>query len=333
MYEQFKNQFALALSTTYSKDDIETILQKLNIVAYNYDVTRKETSVMVYNYDMPEIVKTYLVCKKVEGLSELTIYNYGRALRNFFLELQKTPEQVSPNDIRVYLYRYQEVNKISNRSLDKIRQMICGFFNWATCEGYLDRSPALTIKPIKFEEEERKPLTQIELEYIRKACITPRDKAMVEFLYSTGCRVSELTMVKKTDIDWIKKSVHLFGKGKKYRTSYINAKAEVALLEYLKTRDDDNEYLFVSQRKPHGKLNKCGVEKIIRQIAERVTDNVKKPVSPHIFRHTTATTALNNGMPIEDIQIILGHENISTTMIYAKTSTENVRNGHMRYIV
>lgn len=333
MYEQFKNQFALALATNYPKEDIEIILKKLDFVAFNYDVSKKETAVAVYNSDMPDIVKTYLVCKKVEGLAEQTLYNYGNALRKFFFELQKSPDKISPNDIRVYLYRYQEVNGTTNRSLDKIRQMIVGFFNWATCEGYLERNPALTIKPIKFEKKEREPLTQIELEYIRKACVTPRDKAIVEVMYSTGCRVSELAILKKEDVDWNKKSVHLFGKGKKHRTSYLNAKAEVALLEYIKTRTDDSEYLFVSQRKPHGQLKKCAIEKIIRQIAERASDHVKKPVSPHVFRHTTATTALSNGMPIEDISSLLGHENIATTMIYAKASVENVQNGHKKYVV
>ena len=333
MYEQFKNQFALSLAAIYPAEDIEVILKKLDVVSCNYDFAKKETSVMVYNSDMPEIVKTYLVCKKVEGLSEQTIYNYGNALRKFFFAVQKAPEQISPNDIRVYLYRYQEENGTTNRSLDKIRQMICGFFSWACCEGYLDRNPALTIKPIKFEKKERTPLTQIELEYIRRACADIRDKAIIEFLYSTGCRVSELTGIKKEDVDWNKKSVHLFGKGKKHRTSYLNAKAEVALKEYLNSRDDDNEYLFVSSRSPHGQLKKCAVEKIVKQIAERASDNVSKPVTPHIFRHTTATTALNNGMPIEDISSLLGHENVATTMIYAKTSIENIQSGHKKYVI
>ena len=333
MYEQFKNQFTLSLAAIYPTDDVETILRKLDTVAYNYDFSRKETSVAVYNSEMPEMVKTYLVCKKVEGLSDQTIYNYGNALRKFFFTVQKQPEQITPNDIRVYLYQYQELNGTSNRSLDKIRQNICGFFHWACCEGYMERNPGLTIKPIKFEKKERKPLSQVELEYIRRACKNLRDKAMVEFMYSTGCRVSELTAVKKSDIDWNKKSVHLFGKGKKHRTSYLNAKAEVALIDYLNSRNDDNDYVFVSERKPHGQLKKCAVEKIVRQIAERASDNVKKPISPHIFRHTTATTALNNGMPIEDICSLLGHENVATTMIYAKTSKENIQTGHKKYVV
>lgn len=333
MYEQFKHQFAVAIATNYPQEDVETILKKLDMVAYSYDITKKETSVAVYNSEMPEMVKTYLVCKKVEGLSELTLYNYGNALRKFFFALGKSPEQVSPNDIRVYLYQYQDVKGTQNRSLDKIRQMICSFFMWACCEGYLQRNPALTIKPIKYEKKERKPLTQIELEYIRRACADARDKAIIEFLYSTGCRVSELTCIKKSDVDWNRKSVHLFGKGNKHRTSYLNAKAEVALLEYLKSRDDECEYLFVSQRKPHGQLKKCAVEKIVRQIAERASNHVQKPVSPHVFRHTTATTALNNGMPLEDISKLLGHENVATTMIYAKVAESNVQSGHKKYVV
>lgn len=333
MYEKFKNQFALSLSSVYSKEDIETILRKLDTVSYNFDIFQKETSVTVYNSELPDMVKTYLVCKKVEGMADGTLYNYGHALQNFFEFIQKSPEQIVPNDIRVYLYRYQETKEISNRSLDKIRQTIGSFFNWANCEGYIERNPSLTIKPIKFEKKERQPMSQIELEYLRKACNTLRDKAIIEFLYSTGCRVSELCGVKKSDIDWNKKSVRLFGKGKKFRTSFINAKAEVSLLAYLETRIDSNEYLFVSERKPHGQLKKDAIEKVVRQIAERTSEYIQKPISPHILRHTFATTALNNGMPVEDISRLLGHSRIDTTLIYAKTSYENIQARHNKYVV
>ncbi len=333
MYEHFKNQFALTLSAAFTKDDIEIILRKLDMVAYDYDVVKKETSIVPYNTELPEMVKTFLVCKKIEGLAEGSLYNYGQALKKFFRIVQKAPEQVKVNDIRVYLYRYQEENGITNRSLDKIRQILGSFFHWASNEGYLERNPMITIKPIKYEKKPREALSQVELEYIREACRTPKEKAIVEFLYSTGCRVSELTNVKKSDIDWNKKSVHLFGKGRKYRTSYLNAKAEVALLNYLESREDNNEYLFVSDRKPHNQMHKDGIEKIIRNLAKRAAEHVGKPVSPHVFRHTTATTAINNGMPIEDISILLGHENVATTMIYAKTCQENVMSGHKKYII
>ena len=191
----------------------------------------------------------------------------------------------------------------------------------------------ITIKPIKFEKKPRQPLTQIELEYIRQACQTPKERAMVEFMYSTGCRVSEMAVVKKSDINWNTKEVRLFGKGKKHRTSFLNAKAEVALLNYFKTREDDNDYVFVSDRRPHNQMHKAGLEKIVRNLAKRASEHVSKPVSPHVFRHTTATTAMNSGMPVEDISILLGHASIATTMIYAKTSMENIRSGHKKYVV
>ena len=333
MYEQFKNQFALSLAAIYTKDDIEIILRKMDIVAYNYDIQKKETSVVVYNSELPEMAKTFMVCKKIEGMSEGTLYNYGLTLQKFFLQMQKPPEQITPNDVRVYLYRYQEEHKISNRSLDKLRQTLNNFFQWASCEGYLPRNPMITIKPIKFEKKPRQPLTQIELEYIRQACQTPKERAMVEFMYSTGCRVSEMAVVKKSDINWNTKEVRLFGKGKKHRTSFLNAKAEVALLNYFKTREDENDYVFVSDRRPHNQMHKAGLEKIVRNLAKRASEHVSKPVSPHVFRHTTATTAMNSGMPVEDISILLGHASIATTMIYAKTSMENIRSGHKKYVV
>lgn len=201
MYEQFKNQFALSLAAIYSKDDIEIILRKMDIVAYDYDIQKKETSVVVYNSELPEMAKTFMVCKKIEGMSEGTLYNYGLMLQKFFLQMQKPPEQITPNDVRAYLYRYQEEHGITNRSLDKLRQTLNNFFKWASCEGYLQRNPMATIRPIKYEKKPRQPLTQIELEYIRQACQTTKEKAMVEFMYSTGCRVSEMAIVKKTDIN------------------------------------------------------------------------------------------------------------------------------------
>lgn len=333
MYEQFKHQLIVSLAVVFSSDELEVISKKLDVVAYNYDVTKKETAISIYNSELPEMVQTFLVCKKIEGLSEPTLYNYGMALKKFFFTLQKTPEQIVPNDIRVYLYQYQQEHHISNRSLDKLRQTFSSFFCWASGEDYLPQNPMIAIRKIKYEVKPRTSLSQIDLEYVRDACDTLKEKAIVEILYSTGCRVSELAVLKKSDINWERKTVRLFGKGSKYRTSYLNAKAEFALIKYLESRDDQNEYLFVSDRKPHGQMHKAGLEKIVKQISNRVSDKTNKNITPHIFRHTTATTAINNGMPIQDISKLLGHENISTTMIYAHTVTENIQSEHKKYII
>lgn len=333
MYEQFKNQLLMTLEPFYAKEDLQLISSCLDRVAYDYEVSRKETSIVVYNQELPEIAKIYLVCRKVEGASEKTLYNYGMALKNFFFAMQKPVERISTNDVRVYLYQYKEHRKVSEATLDKLRQTLDAFFKWACCEGYLTRNPMQTIKPIKCEIKPRQALSQVDLEYLRQECITLKEKAIVEFFYSTGCRVSELANVKLKDIDWVTKEVHLFGKGKKHRTSYLNAKAEVALKNYLASRTDSNDYVFVSDRKPHDKMHACGIQKIVRKLAERASEHVQKKVTPHIFRHTTATTAMNNGMPVEEIRLLLGHESISTTMVYAKTSLENVKIGHKKHVI
>jgi integrase/recombinase XerD len=300
-------------------------------LAERYEIRRKETALVPYNEELPEIVKIYIVCKKIAGLSQETLDTYTRMLGLFFRALRKPMAEISSNDIRVYLYRYQHERGCSNRSLDKYRQYLSSFFSWAADEGYIQSNPMRTIPAIKYEHKPRTNLTQLELEYLRQACSSPRDQAIIETLFSTGCRVSELAGLKKSDIDWNSKTVHLFGKGSKHRTSFLNAKAEVALKTYLGTREDDCEYLFVTERKPYRQLKKEAVEKVVRNIAERSPE--KMHVTPHILRHTTATLAMQNGMPIADISKLLGHEKIDTTMIYAHTCMESVQAGHRKYVI
>ena len=267
------------------------------------------------------------------GLADGTLNNYSIILSVFFREIKKQPQFVTANEIRKFLYTYQEQKGVSYRTIDKYREYIARFFTWAHDEGYISSNPTRNITAIKYEEKPREALTQVELEYLRMACVTLREQAIIEFLYSTGARVSELTGVKKSDVNWYEKSVRLFGKGRKHRISFLNAKAEVALKKYLETRDDDCEYLFATVKKPYRNLSKDGVEKIVRNIANRASKNIGKHITPHILRHTTATTALQSGMPIADISKLLGHESIDTTMIYAKSSIEDVRSGHKKHII
>lgn len=331
MYNRFKHQFILSLSDRFNTDELEYISKQLDTISYDYDIKKKETAVIIYSSDLPEIAKTFLVCKKIEGLSEQTLYNYGLALKKFFITLQKVPEQITSNDVRVYLYKYQEQRKVSNRSLDKVRQTLSSFFHWASSEGYLQTNPMLAIKQIKYEIKPRIPLSQIELEYIRDVCRTPKERALVEFLYSTGCRISEVASMKKSDINWDTNTVKVFGKGSKHRVSYLNAKAEITLKKYLESRSDNNPYLFVSDRKPHNQMHKSGLEKIIRILSER--SPLTKNFTPHTFRHTTATTAVNNGMNIQEVSSLLGHSHIATTMVYTHISNKNVQNNHEKYII
>lgn len=332
VYEQMKNGFLLELNElNISCDLMVKIAQALDRTAYNYTISTKETALTVAEDPIPALVKTYIVVKKTEGLSNGTIANYAYILKLFFVWCRKQPNEVTSNDIRMFIYDYGRKRRISDRTLDKYREYICWFFHWAHTEEYISRNPGRAVKGIKYEQKERQSLTQIELEYLRLACSTLRERAIIEFLYSTGCRVSELTGVKLADVDWKQNTVHLFGKGKKHRTSYINAKCEVALKEYMRSREDECEYLFVTERKPMRGIDKSSVEKTVRQLGERA--KIGRTITPHILRHTTATQAVNNGMAIEDVSKLLGHASVATTMIYAKVSRENVHNQHIKCII
>lgn len=333
-FEQMKNSFLLELERCMpglTGSEAACIAGALERAAFQYEVKPKEVALTVYVDPVPQLVKLYLAVKKTEGLSNGTLENYRRILTRFFVWVRKPPAEVTSNDIRMFIYEYQLQRAISDRTLDKYREIICWFFTWAHMEEYLQHNPGRAIKPIKHEVKERQALSQVELEYLRMACETKREKAMLEFMYSTGCRVTELTIVKQSDVDWKNGTVHLFGKGRKHRTSFINAKCEVALKEYLATRDDDCEYLFATQRKPYMKMTKCAVEKVVRLMAER--SQLNRHISPHVIRHTTATTAVNAGMPIEDVSKLLGHSSVNTTMIYAKVATNRVQAEHLRCVV
>lgn len=307
------------------KPEIETILS-------NYEIESRKTDIIVYGSDIPETVEIYVVSKKIEGLSDKTLYLYLRVLKDFFQTICKKQEDITANDIRVYLYKYQKEHGITNRTLDCRRTIICTYFNWLAAEEYIVKNPAVKIEPIKYERIHKKAMSQIDLEKIRSACITKREKAIVEILYSTGCRVSELEHLNITDVNFLSHEVYLFGKGNKHRTSYLNAKAEISLKEYLDSREDNSEALIVSERKPHERLKKPGIELAIKNIMKRIPDATVH-VTPHIFRHTNATNALERGMDIVEVSNILGHKRIETTMEYITTDLESIKSKHKNVII
>lgn len=329
--ENFAKEFMAKLDGKISDDEMKIILRELEVFAGNYDISKKETALTPYEPQIHECYKTYMVSKKIEGLSEETLKTYDLYLKDFFYTVAKPLENITTNDIRAYLYQYQQVHNVSNRTMDGKRLVINTFFQWCTDEGYILKNVCKQIHPIKYEAKLREPLTDIEMELLRDACRTTREKAIIETFYSTGCRVSELTRLLITDVDFRKGEVHLFGKGSKHRTSYLNAKAEVSLKKYLNSREDNNPALFVSERKPYQAIKKTSVEKIVRSIGER--SGIGRRVFPHLIRHTTATTALERGMNVAEVQRILGHEKLDTTMIYAKVCQENVKYNHKRFVV
>lgn len=327
----FENEFMMKLIGKIPDEYLQTIQQQLEMTLVNYEVTEKETALTIYQDPVPQALKIYLAARKIEGLSVKTLQRYEKTLRNFFTAVNKPLEEITTNDIRAYLYMLLDSGKQAANALDGTRGVIRTFFEWAVDEELVSKNPARQIRPIKGEKKERTFLTDEELERVRDACENRTELAMIDFMYSTGCRVGELVILKKSDISFATHEVKLFGKGAKHRTSYMSAKCEHSLKKYLLGREDESEYLFVGRREPHNPYTNRGVEKLIQKIGERAQLPFK--LVPHILRHTTATHALQRGMDVTEIQQLLGHSKLETTMIYAKIAQEDVKANHRKYII
>ena len=326
--ENFASEFMTKLDGKLTPEQMKTVLMELEMFSANFDIEKKVTDIVPYQGCVPECYKVYLVSKKIEGMSPESLRTYRCYLDDFFREVNKPLEAITTNDVRVYLYGLSQKGN-TNRTIDGKRVVFHTFFDWCRQEGYIPTNPCDRIKPIKYEVKARQPLTDLELELVRDACKDYRERALIEVLYSTGCRVSELARLKKSDIDFQTKEVHLFGKGSKHRTSYINARAEIALKKYWLTRKDTDDSVICTIRRPYKGIDKVQIEQIVRQIGERIGMHLY----PHLIRHTTATMSLERGMDVTELQKMLGHEKLDTTMIYAKVSQESLRYSHHRYVV
>lgn len=329
MYEHLRNDLLLDLENRFSSSELDQIMAALDKVAANYTITERETSLAVIDDETPKLVRLYLSSKKLEGASDNTIELYANRLRLFFDNVRRIPQDISPNEIRLFLAEYQMQNGVSDRTLDKTRQILNGFFEWCLNEEYISKNPCKNIKEIKFEVEPRHALTRMQLEQVRRACRTKRELAIVDVLYSTGCRVTELVNMKFSDVDFVTNSIKILGKGKKHNTVYLNDAARLSLDDYLADRKGDSEYLFISEYKPYGQISTRSVEKIFSDFAKELGFKL----TPHILRHTSATLALQSGMPITQVQKMLGHSSVNTTQIYAETSQEEVATSHKKYVI
>lgn len=326
------NDYSLMLSGKMEDEYIEIAKNALRILLSDYDISPKCTTLQVVDDNTKyKAVQMFFVAKKIEGCTDKTLAYYNVILSKFFSEIQTDISKITADDIRFYLAKMGMEHKLSKCSQDNELRVLKSFFKWAFGEGYIEKIPTLNIKSIKQEKRIKKPFTEMDIEKMRHYLNTSgnlRNLAIFETLNSTGVRVSELSGMNKSDIQ--DDEITVFGKGEKERIVYLNTKAKLAINEYLKSRRDDNDALFVSSKTPHKRLETSGIETIIRDIGEKA--GVKK-AHPHKFRRTSATLALNRGMPIEQVQQILGHESINTTTIYARSEKENVKANHKKYIV
>lgn len=309
--------------------EMKDLKSVLYCVLVGYEITEKSTELQRMDESWEEELCAFLVRKRVEGRSEGTIGQYSLHLRRMLQYINKPVKEITGADLFAYIAMYKQKRGVSGVYLDNIRLVFSSFFGWLNNKGYIGKNPAAGLDPIKTEKRIKKPLSDTELEMLRRKCRIERDISLIEFLYSTGVRVSELVALDRQDIDFDGMKVVVYGKGAKERETYLTASACMHLKEYLDSRADGNEALFVGLKAPHERLTVSGVEEILRKLGR--STGIKK-VHPHRFRRTMATNILNKGMPIEEVKEILGHVKLDTTMIYCQISRENVRHHHRKYM-
>lgn len=301
--------------------------EDLRIVLQNYEFVEKSTELMDIDKSYMNYLQLFLIRKKTEGKSEKTIGQYRLHLVKLLQYLNKPLDKITEDDLFIYLATYKKTRNVSNVYLDNIRLVCSSFFTWLNNKGYITKNPTTGLEPIKTEKKIKKSFSDEELEKLRRSCTQERDIALVEFLYSTGVRASELITLNRNDVDFVGKTVVVFGKGGKEREVYLTATAALHLKQYLNTRIDENESLFVSTRKPYNRLTVAGLERIIKNLGKLAgVDNCH----PHRFRRTMATNVLKKGAQLEEVKELLGHTKLDTTMIYCTVDRENVKHTHQR---
>ena len=281
------------------------------------------------NDDDNALVRSFLAAKRVEGCSDKTVRYYDSTIRNVLNAIGKDAKEIQTDDLRIYLDGYQTKNGVSKVTIDNIRRILSSFFSWLEDEDYIAKSPVRRIHKVKTCKTVKETYSDETLELMRDNSECIRDLAIIDMLASTGMRVGELVKLNRGDIDFENRECVVLGKGNKQRKVYFDARTKIHLQNYLKSREDNNDALFVSLQKPFNRLLISGVEIRLRDLGKKLDLN---KVHPHKFRRTLATMAIDKGMPIEQVQQLLGHQSVDTTLQYAMVNQNNVKLSHHRYI-
>ena len=306
---------------------METLHKVLYRCLGNVEINTKSIEICEYTND--ELIKKFISAKEIEGCSKRTTKYYESTLLKMNSKMDKGITHMTTDDLRSYLTDYQKVNNCSKASIDNVRRNLSSFFSWLEEENYILKSPMKRIHKIKTDKVIKETYSDETLELLRDNCNCLRDLAIIDILASTGMRVGELVKLNINDIDFENRECVVFGKGSKERPVYFDARTKIHLKNYLNSRTDSNQALFVSLDEPHNRLNISGVEIRLRQLGRKL--GISK-VHPHKFRRTVATKAIDKGMPIEQVQSLLGHSQIDTTMHYAMVNQNNVKESHRKYV-
>ena len=306
------------------KETLQTNLEKIEMSVVTDEKEKLQIKETNENY-----INSFISAKEVEGCSIRTIKYYREIIEKMILKLDKAIQEITTEEIRKYLSDYKDNNKCNSITIDNLRRVLSSFFAWLEDEDYIIKSPVRRIHKVKTPTVIKETLTDENLEKLRDSSTCIRDLVLIELLYSTGIRVGELVKLNINDINFEDRSCKVIGKGNKQREVYFDARTKLHLKQYINVRHDTNEALFVSKNKPYQRLSISGIELIVRKLG--LETEIHK-VHPHKFRRTLATMAIDKGMPIEQVQKLLGHVKIETTMHYAMVNQNNVKISHRKYI-
>ena len=327
MIDNLINEIEQAMLNVLDNEQLSQLRKVLDYTFRNVSVTEKES--LHTESNNVTLIDNFIAAKKVEGCSEKSISYYKSTIINALKRIDKEVIHVTTDDLRGYLNDYQSESGASKVTVDNIRRILSSFFSWLEEENYIVKSPVRRIHKVKVGKTVKETYTDEALEQMRDHCSNARDLALIDLFASTGMRVGELVRLNRDDIDYQNRECIVTGKGDKQRKVYFDARTKIHLQKYVNSRTDTNEALFVSLLAPYDRLQISGVEIRLRQLGREL--NIPK-VHPHKFRRTLATMALDKGMPIEQVQHLLGHQSLDTTLQYAMVNQNNVKLSHHKFI-
>ena len=327
MKEKIISEIIREMISSLNNEQLSKLKTTLEIYLYNVSIEAKQEA----DTEKKEVdyLEVFLSAKRIEGCSEKTLIYYKNTIQQMLDSIGKSVCTIVTEDLRTYLAEYQKEKQSSKVTIDNIRRIFSSFFSWLEDEDYIIKSPVRRIHRIKAASTIKETYTDEQLESMRDSCDNPRDLALIDILASTGMRVGELVLLNRDDISFDERECIVFGKGDKERMVYFDARTKIHLQNYLDSRTDNNEALFVSLKAPYNRMKIGGIELRLREMGKRL--NIEK-VHPHKFRRTLATVAIDKGMPIEQLQKLLGHQRIDTTLQYAMVKQSNVKIAHRKYI-
>lgn len=329
MKDKLITQIQVRMASALNMEQLEELRRVLTNAFYGVDITEKEALEPTDANDNGGMLDVFIAAKRIEGCSDKSLKYYTLTVRQMLNRMGKHFREISTDDLRRYLADYQQDRGSSKVTIDNMRRIFSSFFGWLEDEDYILKSPVRRIHKIKTDKPIKETISDEGLELLRDACDEIRDLAIIDLLASTGMRVGELVNLNRGDMNFHERECVVLGKGGSERMVYFDARTKIHLLNYLESRDDNNPALFVSLNQPYERLLVGGVETRLRKIGKRA--DLKK-VHPHKFRRTLATRAIDKGMPIEQVQRLLGHVKIDTTMHYAMVNQSNVKNSHRKFI-